>query len=204
VDVDTFAVYAPAALGDGEMAELKGRYLASLGSALRAADLTPRGLLAWWWAAGLAALCCLTLRALAPGPDHLGMGWIALAAAASALPAAGGRLLWPSGRRQAQVALRLASQAPSLPLVRGADARLQERLEAVWRQAGRLGGSPQDQLRALEDFCREQAWPDAALLYQRLRSHPAGRRRPPLWRLARFRSDQERVTYTLVEMASTS
>jgi hypothetical protein len=48
---------------------------------------------------------------------------------------------------------------------RGADPRAQERLDGLWRLARGLEGSPAQQLRELESYCREQAWRQGARFY---------------------------------------
>jgi hypothetical protein len=171
---DTFAVYGTGELSPGEVAELEACYVASLGGALRegAYVLSAGWLLFWWWLIGGVAALILGLGALEVGP---GYAWIALAAAATALPAGAAGVAWPVRGRRLTTAQRLARRAPWLVPARGADPRAQERLDGLWRIARRLQGPASTQLRELEAYCREQAWRPAARFYadQQARLAPA-------------------------------
>jgi hypothetical protein len=155
------AIYAPGSLSPGELAELQTCLCTSLGRALAADAPGVRRALWWWWTGGLIAAVLLAAHALPPGPQF---AWLALAAGLTALPVAQARPVSPITARGAAAARRVARRVTLLP-VPGPDARQRERMEGIWRLGRRLAGSPREQLRALEDYCREQAWFPAAAVY---------------------------------------
>lgn len=146
------------------MAQLQGCYVASLGRTLREGGpaLAAAGPLRWWWVGGLFAAVVLALRALELGP---GYSWLTFAVAVTALPVGAAGVAWPAGRRRIVLARRLARRSAHLVAAGGADARAQERLDGLWRLAGRLQGPTGQQLHELEAYCREQAWRPAAQFY---------------------------------------
>ncbi len=157
------AIYAPGPLSPGELADLQACFCASLGRALAVDAPAVRRALLWWWIGGLAATVLLAAHALPPGPQF---AWLALAAGLTALPFSRAHPLLPFAAHGAAMARRLARRATAThPLEPGSDPRQRERLEGIWRLGRRLAGSPREQLRALEDYCREQAWFQAAAVY---------------------------------------
>ena len=146
------------------MATLQTAYVASLGRTLREGGhaLGAGGTLFWWWVGGAVATVLLAARALEFGP---GFAWLFLVAALSTLPAGVAGVAWPLGGRRLALARRLARRASRLVPERGPDPRAQERVEGLWRLAGRLQGSPAQQLLELEGYCREQAWRQGARFY---------------------------------------
>ncbi len=163
-EADALTVYAPGELSPGELAELQGSYVASLGQALREAGAARAGggPLRWWWLGGLSAAAALALRALEFAP---GYAWLALVVAVTALPRGTAGVAWPTGRGRVALARRLTRRAARLVPAGGADPRAQERLDGLWRLARRLQGPPGQQLRELEAYCREQAWLQGAQFY---------------------------------------
>jgi hypothetical protein len=166
---DTLAVYAPGEVSPGEVATLQSAYVASLGRALREGGhvLAAGGTLFWWWVGGAVATFLLAARALEFGP---GFAWLFLVAALTTLPAGAAGVAWPLGGRRLALARRLARRAARLVPGRGPDPRAQERVEGLWRLAGRLQGAPGQQLLELEGYCREQAWRQGARFYAERRA----------------------------------
>jgi hypothetical protein len=173
VEPDTLAVYAPGEVSPGKVATLQTAYVASLGRALREGGhvLGASGTLFWWWVGGAVATFLLAARALEFGP---GFAWLFLVAALSTLPAGVAGVAWPLGGRKLSLARRLARRASRLLPERGPDPRAQERVEGLWRLAGRLQGSPAQQLLELEGYCREQAWRQGARFYAERRAALGG------------------------------
>jgi hypothetical protein len=174
------AVYAPGELSAGELSEVAASLVASLGAA--ASEQTTYGprplILIAWWVAGLVTAFLLALHAFSLGPAF---AWIAAIAVGATLPwgmTAGAS----AAARRAAAARRVARLLGELEPVAGADPRAGERLSAIWQFARAQRGSETEQLRALERFCDEQAWPAAAAVYRdRVDAPVAGRR----WLVAR-------------------
>jgi hypothetical protein len=160
---ETLAIYAPAPLSPGEVAELRAALFASLGRSLRDSAQAPAGrVLTWWWVGGVAATALLAARSLEFGP---GAAWLALVAGLTALPFAAGRPVWPPRAPGVARALHVARRARRLEVVAGTDRRQVERVAEIWRVARRLSGPAAQQLRELEAHCRETGWRAAAEFY---------------------------------------
>jgi hypothetical protein len=157
------AVYAPGDLSPGELSEVSAALTAALGDALVGGarpTLSPT-LLIVWWIAGILAAALLAWHALDLGPAF---SWLAVLAVGVTLP--WGRSAGAfDAARAARAARRVALHLGEIETLPGADPRAHERLMAVWQFARGQRGSPAEQLRGLERFCQEQAWPAAAAVY---------------------------------------
>ena len=174
---NALAVYAPGELTPGELSEVVASLVASLGAATseqRSYGPRPRFLTTWWVIGSFAALL-LSLHAVSSG---LAFVWIAAIAVGATLPwgmTAGAG----AAARRAAAARRILRHVGEIEPSAGTDPRAIERLGAVWQFARVQRGSETEQLRALERFGDEQAWPAAAAVYRdRLEAPAVGRRWP--------------------------
>ena len=170
------AVYAPGEASPGELSEIAASLTASVGAAT--ADQRrygpPPALLAVWWLAGGLATLAIALHAVSLGWSYV---WLSVIAVGSTLPW-GMTAAAAGAARRATAARRVLRQLGDLEPVAGADPRARERVGALWQFARGQRGAEAEQLRALERYCQEQAWPAAAAVYRdRLAEPDAPRRR---------------------------
>jgi hypothetical protein len=203
---DELAIYAPGELSPGEAAELHAHYVASIGSAMRVADRAEsmRRPLAIWWVAGVVAALLITVRSLEFG---IGPGWLAFAAALSALPFGAGTAAAVPSRRRVGLARRASRRAGALAPRVGTDDRWQQRVGALWQHGRRMRGRESEQLRELEVWCRENGWLQAAAFYGDQRrsrdtdAAPTGLARLSGWLRGRSgAATRSRVAYSALEM----
>jgi hypothetical protein len=157
------AVYAPGELSPGELSEVSAALTTSVGDALAGGarpTLAP-SLIVLWWFVGVLSAAFVAWHALVLGPAF---SWLGLLAVGATLP-----WRWSTGAfsaaRTARAARRVATQLGQTETVPGSDPRARERLMAVWQFARGQRGSAAEQLRGLERYCQEQAWPAAAAVY---------------------------------------
>ncbi len=156
-------MYAPGELSAGELSEVNAALTAAVGEALGGGPrptLAPSLIVLWWIVGGLAA-SFVAWHALSLGPAF---SWLGLLAVGVTLP--WGRSAGAfSAARTARAARRVAVQLGQTEVAPGNDPRTRERLMAVWQFARGQRGSAVEQLRGLEQFCQEQAWPAASAVY---------------------------------------
>ena len=169
------SVYAPGEPSPGELSEVSAALTRSIGEALaeQARHGPPPSLLALWWLGGLTATLAVVLHAIGLGWSYV---WLAVIAVGSTLPWGMTAEAAAVGRR-VTAARRVLRQLGQLEPAVGADQRARARIGAVWQFARAQRGSEAEQLRALERFCDEQAWPAAAAVYRERLAEPDAARR---------------------------
>ncbi|MGI8424473.1 MAG: hypothetical protein ACR2NO_10250, partial [Chloroflexota bacterium] len=182
------SVYAPGELSPGELSEIASSLVASLGDATAEAQQggPAPALLICWWLGGSAAAVALALHAFTLGAAF---AWLALATVGLTLPWSRTGNAFGAARR-ASAARKVTRRLVGLEPAPGIDPSARERISAVWQFARAQRGSETDQMRALERFCDEQAWPAAASVYQTRLALADGRRR---WRFGRRMHRRQRL-----------
>ena len=163
------AVYAPGELSPGELSEVGAALTAAVGEALGGGPrptLAPSLIVLWWIVGGLAA-AFVAWHALDLGPAF---SWLGLLAVGVTLPWGRSAGAFNAARTE-RAARRVAVQLGQTEVASGSDPRAKERLMAVWQFARGQRGSVAEQLRGLERFCQEQAWPAASAVYAERAGH---------------------------------